>query len=465
MKNSEREDKEYEGKKEFRECMKEAIKSSLSYLKRKSEREQIIPFLEYDFEIDVNKRSWKTVPKLRFPLALFVEKNLEEILKLAEVASCIDFMVKNEFHKMIEMEITDKNGKIVKAVETIKKFLGDNILGGFLKRYVETIGGFNYDENTFNNLYRELEEYIYTEGREIIVVAPLLNFELKGVERIDLGDFIIRKINEEELKILLGKGALNEHHFYPYGGFLKTIWCIELKVKFPSKMRREDLTPYIERIMTALRLFKKGSIYYSAILSYPKIWRDIWIISSHERGKAYGQYYELTDEDVENLKTFWSKFKSLNIQNYQFLDVAIRRFNFSYERKLSEDKLIDYITAFEALYLKGVEKELGYRLALRCACFLGKDGEERKKIFEILKSAYDARSKIVHGKPIESKSFKKLLNKLNLNLPELSMQVEEYLRESIKTFLHSLQKSNLQKSKSHDKIIKEIDEKIITGFG
>ena len=183
MKNSEREDKEYERKRGFRKCMKEAIKSSLSFLKRRSEREQIVPLLEYDFEIDINKRSWKTVPKLRFPLALFVEKNLEEILKLAEVASCIDFMVKNEFHKMIEMEITDKNGKIVKAVETIKKFLGDNILGGFLKRYVETIGGFNYDENTFNNLYRELEEYIYTEGREIIVVAPLLNFELKGKNR------------------------------------------------------------------------------------------------------------------------------------------------------------------------------------------------------------------------------------------------------------------------------------------
>ena len=459
MKNSEREDKEYEGKKEFRECMKGAIKSSLSYLKRKSEREQIIPFLEYDFEIDVNKRSWNTVPKSRYPLASFVKKNLEEILKLAEVTLLIDFMVKNEFHKMIEMEITDKNGKI-KDVERIKKFLGYNILGGFLMRYVETVGGFNYDENIFNDLYRELEEYIYTEGREIIVVAPLLNFELKGIEKIDLGDFIIRKISEDEFKMLLGKNALGEiHPLYPYGGIFKTIWCIELKVKCPSKRRSEDLTPYIEKVITTLRLFKKGSIHYSAILDYPKVWKNHWGVSSHGGGEIYGPRYELTDKDIESLKAFWNKFKSLNTQNYPFLDVSIRRFNFSYERRLPEDKLIDYITAFEALYLKGVEKELSYRLTLRCACFLGKDGEERRKIFEILKSAYDARSKIVHGEPIESKSFKKLLNKLNLNLPELSMQVEEYLRESIKTFLHFL-----QKSESHDEIIKEIDEKIITGF-
>ena len=301
---------------------------------------------------------------------------------------------------------------------------------------------------------------------KIIVIAPLLNFELKGAEKIDLGDFIIRRISEEELKVLVGKGVLNECHFYPYGGHFKTIWCIELT----SKRKRENLTfyiedltscnkiiedlePRIEKVITALRLFKKGSIYYSAIISYPKIWRDIWIISSHERGKVYGQYYELTDEDVENFKTFWSKFKTLQIKKF---DVAIRRFNFSYERKLPEDKLIDYIIAFEALF-KGARSKL---LALRCAYLLGKDGEERKKIFEILESAYDIRNKIVHGGSIESiKEVLNKLKKLNLNLAEFSMQVEGYLRESIKTFLH------LQKSKSHDKIIKEIDEKIITGFG
>ncbi len=140
------------------------------------------------------------------------------------------------------------------------------------------------------------------------------------------------------------------------------------------------------------------------------------------------------------------------------MDVAIRRFNFSYDRRLPEDKLIDFITAFEALFLKGVEGELSYRLALRCAYFLGKDEEERKKIFEILRGAYDARSKIVHGEPTLSKSFNKILNKLNLkSLAELSIQVEEYLRKSIKMFLDYLQ------SKSHDEIIEEIDEKIIAG--
>ena len=244
-----------ESKREFYEHMKKAVITSLSHLKKKAEKEQINPLLDYDFRIDINKKSWDTTLKLRYPLASFVKMNFEEILKLPEVVSCMDFMVKNRFHKMIEMEIPDNNGKIVEDVETYKRFLGYEIVGTFLMRYVETMGGLDYDEIIFNNLYSELEEYIYTEGREIIAIVPLLNFELKGPERINLGDYIIRKINEDEFKMLLGKGALGERHLlFPHGGFFKTIWCIELKVKFPSKRRQEDLTPHVERVITALRL-------------------------------------------------------------------------------------------------------------------------------------------------------------------------------------------------------------------
>jgi len=214
--------------------------------------------------------------------------------------------------------------------------------------------------------------------------------------------------------MLLGKGALGETHLlFPHGGFFKTIWCIELKVKFLSKRRREDLTSHVERVMIALRLFKKGSVHIRQYLAIQRYGETHGALQPMEGGEVYGPHYELTDENVEKFKTFWSMFKSLNIQNYSFLDVAIRRFNFSYERKLPEDKLIDHITAFEALYLKGAGEELGYRLALRCAYFLGKDEGERKKIFEILKGAYNARSKIVHGEPVQSKSFNKIINKLN----------------------------------------------------
>ncbi len=228
-----------EGKREFYKYMKNAVTTSLSHLKKKAEKEQINPLLVHDFRIDINKKSWDITPKLRYPLASFVERNLKEILKLPEVVYCMDFMVKNDFHKMIEIKITDKNGKVVEEIETYRRYLGYKIIGRFLTKYVD-IKGFNYDEITFNTLYNELEEYIYTEGREIIAITPLLNFELEETERIDLGDFIIRKITEDEIKMLLSHGAVGEPLFLPYGGSIDTVWCVELKVKFSSKGNQEE---------------------------------------------------------------------------------------------------------------------------------------------------------------------------------------------------------------------------------
>lgn len=443
-----------ESKRAFYEYMKKAVTTSLSYLKKKAEKEQINPLLDFDFKIDMNKKNWGLTLKSYYPLEVFIVKNLKEVLELPDMVSCLEFMIKNDFHKKMGIKINNDN------VEEYKYLLGRYIIGGFLRRYVKKANKLEYDGHIFDELYHELEEYLYTKWREMIAVAPLLNFELKEIEEIDLGKYMIRRMTMDEIKILLGQGILGEHHFpYPEGGFFNTIWCVEFKVNLPKEDVSVDLRSYIDKFITILRLFKKGTVQYSGLLKYPKVWRDSWSISySREKVKIRSPIYELTQKEVEKFKNFWNVLNDLNIENYPFLDVAIRRFNFSYDKDLPEDKLIDFIIAFEALYLKGAGEELSYRLALRCAYFLGKDEKEREKIFKNLRNAYVVRSKIVHGESTQSKSFNKFLKKGNLkSLKELSIIVEEYLRESIKIFLEYLQ------SKSHDEIIKEIDEKIIAG--
>ena len=439
----------------FYEVLRKSVISSLSYLREKSKKEKMEPVLEYDMKIDMNEKKWGLTLKPRYPLEVFVIKNLKEILELPDMVSCLEFMIKNDFHKKIGIKINKDNN------EEYKDIVGHYIIGGFLRRYAEKENKLEYDQNIFDELYSELEEYLYTEYREIIAIAPLLNFKLKGIEEIDLGKYMIRKMTEDEIKILLGQGILGEHYFpYPEGGFFDTIWCVELKINLPKEDISEDLRPYIDKFITILRLFKKGAVQYSGLFKYPKVWRDSWSIlySSEKKMGIRSPIYELTRKEVKNFKNFWNLLKNLNIGNYPFLDVAIRRFNFSYDKDLPEDKLIDFIIAFEALYLKGAGEELSYRLALRGAYFLGKDEKEREDIFKNLRNAYIARSKIVHGESTQSKSFNKFLDKSNLkSLKELSIIVEEYLRESIKIFLGYL------RFKSHDEILKEIDEKIIRG--
>jgi hypothetical protein len=69
-------------------------------------------------------------------------------------------------------------------------------------------------------------------------------------------------------------------------------------------------------------------------------------------------------------------------------------------------KIANYCTALEAL-LSTSPNELTYRLSQRVAWLLGKSVEDRHKLFEQVKDAYEFRSKVVHG----SYSSEKKLNK------------------------------------------------------
>src|SRR5207249_4218893 len=108
------------------------------------------------------------------------------------------------------------------------------------------------------------------------------------------------------------------------------------------------------------------------------------------------------------------------------LNLAIGRFNFAYDRFQLEDKLIDYMVAFEALFLKKEESsEITHRMSTRVAKLLGKSFDEKRRIQKEIKDFYDKRSRVVHGGPAE------------LN-DELVLKIENRLRSSFKALLPML---------------------------
>ena len=61
------------------------------------------------------------------------------------------------------------------------------------------------------------------------------------------------------------------------------------------------------------------------------------------------------------------------------------------------DLAIDLRIALESLFLdEGNNAELGFRLALRAAWYLGAEGHERTQIFDAIREAYNIGSKAVH---------------------------------------------------------------------
>ena len=79
------------------------------------------------------------------------------------------------------------------------------------------------------------------------------------------------------------------------------------------------------------------------------------------------------------------------------LNLAIGRWVRSKKSKTDTDTLIDLRISLEALYEIGTASEKAFRIATRGAWHLGENVEERIKIHDILRKAYDDSSRVIHG--------------------------------------------------------------------
>ena len=82
---------------------------------------------------------------------------------------------------------------------------------------------------------------------------------------------------------------------------------------------------------------------------------------------------------------------------FEKLRVPIQRWRRSKAAWNGVDLAIDLRIGLESLFLdEGNNAELSFRLAIRAAWYLGAEGDERSKIFEAVRDAYNIGSKAVH---------------------------------------------------------------------
>lgn len=129
--------------------------------------------------------------------------------------------------------------------------------------------------------------------------------------------------------------------------------------------------------------------------------------------------YQLSQEDDQRLFKLLEELRARRSRNTY--ELAVRRFETTYEKLDQEDRLIDYWIALEALFGDG-RSEIRYRISLRIANLLAV-GAERVEVFELAKKSYDARSKIVHGARPKGA------------LDELVRETEELLRTALRCAL------------------------------
>ena len=395
-----------------------------------------------------NQWSFKTkeIPLYGVPL-----QEMDNNLKLSsEYQECESFLLnKEETASHINKLVGPHHHSMFLSVErTLNAVLLDQVADGYL----------GYREDKFDQTYEKVEEYFSSKSERFAGWVPLKNFTTDIDEiSIDLG-LCIRRLPDEimaEFYTFGGSGLFggtNEVLRWTHGIYVQ----YELPKIFggivePAEKSLDPLRAAFERpvedIIRSLRLIKNGVVGIGPKLMKPLTW-------SPDTGTilTYGYPidvptrldYKLDDKDISVLLSLFPLVKGLDRQRFLFLELALRRFNQSYGRIGLEDRLIDYMIAFEALYLNDTDAqergEMRFRLALRVAQFL-RDQNQRQSLYREIRTAYDMRSSIVHGDVYEPPKVDGVV----IPVEEFVSRVENYLRESLIKFLKLAQGSNPRK--------------------
>ena len=117
-------------------------------------------------------------------------------------------------------------------------------------------------------------------------------------------------------------------------------------------------------------------------------------------GRDYGKGYTVswgawTPSFTRRLNAFMHKISHANIRTGE-LATVVDRFVSAYSFSEQRQNIIDLVVCLESLY--DTDSELRYKLATRVAALLGRNAEERVKIYNYTYSAYGIRNTLVHGK-------------------------------------------------------------------
>lgn len=418
--------------------LKELARVSFKILAQHLERGEQIPVkLSEKISIE-NTQSHEITKRFEQDHSYFLFNHFEEIEQTVEISSCIDFMMRDDIIR--KHFPIGPNGKRIGG----PTFLRSSYIFPFLSNFSEEMRGFVFDLNIFDKVYKEFENYFYKTETKILKFSPIQNLDCE-LEEIELkGGMKIRKISKKELECLWS--AVNNIGPVDRNEILKLKFALEMRCVINEETLVTTTNPseLSHKVVIALRLFKEGQIWPCFIFSKPLTWlphSGKWSFGGGLSSRGFHEEYLLTKDEAKKIESFWEKFCSFDLTKHSFLNVALNRFNYAYERNTPEDILIDCMIAFEALYSEG-PGDLSYKVSTRIARLLKEDPAEREDMSLFMKKNYGIISTIVHGDEISKKSLKKISELLgianadkNVVLRKAASETEKYLRDSIKAFL------------------------------
>jgi len=290
--------------------------------------------------------------------------------------------------------------------------------------------------------------------------SPVVNLVNRSEESLEIGeDFLIRQASSSELAILKSiyqhdpmLGDLRED----YGDNVQVIESLfdpeDLRAYVPFdrfrgsegeylkwRERNRDALSRCRRIIESklafLRLMKPGQIACKVFLLKETTKEGEHISSLTVRYytpwyyENYPYKYELSIEEIDHYSSEYGLIgSSISIDE----SPSLRYFCKGYHEPLLVDRIVDIVIGLESLCLSNERShtELRYKLAMRCSAYIEEEYKRRGEVCKNVLTAYDLRSKIVHGgekKKKEKAKKDKAREELKLVFPT----IENYLRTSL----------------------------------
>jgi Apea-like HEPN len=312
-------------------------------------------------------------------------------------------------------------------------------------------------EATFARRYGELDRFLATEEIEYLVIWPLPGLRSSEFPITLEQDIQLDIMSDRELAAVLNTGALSL--MFPGWTTLPAEYdhqaCLRYRYSLPkvigdldpqtakqdvaSEAQLNDIRDILEQV---LALLFPDPVAVSGRASFPAEWTPqfggvVYYTTPLTPTQRFRQLH-LNQKASAAIVSTWKQLRQPGLlQNQKALALALRRLSYQAQRQRVEDEMVDVMVAAEALYLAGLGPgELGFRLALRASALSDppKLGMTRRAVFDLMKSAYDVRSKIVHGDEPKPKDLK--VKGAQVSLPDFIQATEEVVRQGLTEALH-----------------------------
>jgi hypothetical protein len=368
----------------------------------------------------------------------FIFRHSKEIDELPEFVDCAKYIFNNPTTRK-QIGGLDKDGQPVKEIPFTLDYF--RMLYSLLGTYLTRIGNLRFEDGSFEELYKEFERYFYISVLPYNVSAPILGL-FGTIEKVDFSNNLrLRRFldTEKDPYIRLLEFPFGFHTGLSAYDIASAQYMIETTYyhKRGTTMDPSSCEKEFTDVMTAMRVFKSGRVGFPISKTEEAVWAP-------HSGRYFGQSrlvrifpnsYELNESERIGLLRLWKRLKIFkqkvgSFESGKYVNIALKRFNSGIDEDDFEDKIIDFLIAFEALYLLEPE-ELTYRLSNRVAILVGETDDDAEEIRKFMIKAYDLRSDIVHGKDVRPIKIEGKIIERN----DFVKRIEEYLCVSLRLFI------------------------------